>query len=826
METKEPPEPPPRNPMRIMTSVSTTEVNSYMISVMTNLIKIQFPPSQKIKSQKITAITPDTPPAMMANGLVENKELSKSIEESDIKEVTPKEKNEEVTTEVFRLKKKLDKSPEHRVVAACDGSDVVEVHSNDNEDGKVERLENELRIAKELILSLKTERKKLRSDKNDLLQQVKHLCASLQDKEQELRNFIRNFEQRIRDSENNAAKACSDNEHDRWTLIKHAHDEAERSLALAAQLNLKDLQLQRMQEQLMEARRQLSGCISDQESNHSIAPIISPSGLGLLNHGCDESEGIPGTVYVGLAGDRGSCSADSGVRGSDRESAAGDLNLSDGPCEGDGCLNVDSDSISLISSHHNMNHLSIKLKLESVTNTIYVIAFSYNRSAQQLDLPMELEGASTSMARRVKNKPFNSLVGGRSSRGGAWGSISRVFARSKKPSKSAVQQCDANEFQWNPLTEESYAEKLKLLREASTMPIELWRSPQIAAWLEVGLGMPKDCIRFCAENVKSGKVLLELTDAELESGLGATHPMHRKKLRLAIEEQRRPDLARYQTIGQLGHSWTALEWLHEIGLSQYSESFLHSLVDARMLDTLSKKELEKYLGVTRKFHQASIVHGIHLLRLMKYDRQALAMRRLQSETENIDPIVWTNQRFMRWVRAIDLGEFADNLRNSGVHGGLVVLESSFSGDTMASALGIAPSKNIVRRHLITEFDSLILPSRKNLTQGIRSMGGMISTYDRQNTLSKGYYANSNKPFKTGNNQSPTHSYSSSEGNYAMMDNRINVNPTNEINHANQNNNRRSAPIPDYAEERTSTLPRPRQNRRSAPEFLTDRDAVG
>lgn len=109
--------------------------------------------------------------------------------------------------------------------------------------------------------------------------------------------------------------------------------------------------------------------------------------------------------------------------------------------------------------------------------------------------------------------------------------------------------------------------------------------------------------------------------------------------------------------------WCALEWLHEIGLSQYSESFMHSLVDARMLDTLSKKELEKYLGVTRKFHQASIVHGIHLLRLMKYDRQALAMRRLQSESENIDPIVWTNQRFIRWVRSIDLGEFADNLRS-------------------------------------------------------------------------------------------------------------------------------------------------------------------
>lgn len=40
-----------------------------------------------------------------------------------------------------------------------------------------------------------------------------------------------------------------------------------------------------------------------------------------------------------------------------------------------------------------------------------------------------------------------------------------------------------------------------------------------------------------------------------------------------------------------------------------------------------------------------------------------------------------------------------------------MLESSFSGETMASALGIGPSKNIVRRHLITEFESLILPSR-------------------------------------------------------------------------------------------------------------------
>lgn len=243
-------------------------------------------------------------------------------------------------------KKEVAEKPSEEIVA--EQSETNE--ASESESSKAERLENELRIAKDLIQSLKAERKKLRSDKSDLLQQVKHLCSSLQDKEQELRNFIRKFDQRIRDSENHTAKT-SDSDHDRWTLIKHAHDEAERSLALAAQLNVKDHQLKRMEQQLLEARRQLSGCISDQESV-SMAPIISPSGAhGLMNHGCEEGEPLPG-IY---GHDRGSCSADSGVRTSDRESASGDMNLSDGACENDG-LTIDSDSISLISSHHNMGH--------------------------------------------------------------------------------------------------------------------------------------------------------------------------------------------------------------------------------------------------------------------------------------------------------------------------------------------------------------------------------------------------------------------------------------------------------------------------------------
>lgn len=99
---------------------------------------------------------------------------------------------------------------------------------------------------------MKIERRKLKTDKSDLLAHVRQLCASLQDKEQEMRDFIRNFEQRMRDNEACATKVSSDRERERWSLLKHAREEAERSIALAAQLNTRDIQLKRAQEQLQE----------------------------------------------------------------------------------------------------------------------------------------------------------------------------------------------------------------------------------------------------------------------------------------------------------------------------------------------------------------------------------------------------------------------------------------------------------------------------------------------------------------------------------------------------------------------------------------------
>lgn len=288
-----------------------------------------------------------------------------------------REENERLNAEVHRLRKLLENSPEG-AVGGIDLSDSNSCGDGQSTDGsgsntqqRIDRLEQELRSAKSQLMSLRIERKKLRSDKNELVGQVKQLCASLQEKEQELRDFIRNYQERVRESESNNAKLTGDRERERWQLLKQARDEAERSLALAQQLSARDLQLQKLQEQL---QRQMTGCLSDQESLLSFAPLTPPSATsGLLNqmppgnntavvnyrNNDDSGRGNSNSLSAfsnssgNTAGDRNSCSNDSVLRNnSDRESTGGDINFSDGISDNGPCITVDPDSISLVSSQN------------------------------------------------------------------------------------------------------------------------------------------------------------------------------------------------------------------------------------------------------------------------------------------------------------------------------------------------------------------------------------------------------------------------------------------------------------------------------------------
>ena len=51
-------------------------------------------------------------------------------------------------------------------------------------------------------------------------------------------------------------------------------------------------------------------------------------------------------------------------------------------------------------------------------------------------------------------------------------------------------------------------------------------------------------------------------------------------------------------------------WSRHLGLSQYSAVFETQMIDGRLLNVLTKKDMEKYLNVNKKFHQVDIKPGL------------------------------------------------------------------------------------------------------------------------------------------------------------------------------------------------------------------------
>ncbi|XP_053741125.1 liprin-beta-2b isoform X13 [Synchiropus splendidus] len=279
-----------------------------------------------------------------------------------------------------------------------------------------------------------------------------------------------------------------------------------------------------------------------------------------------------------------------------------------------------------------------------------------------------------------------------------WGKI----RRSQSGSPVQVQDQDMGEFKRGGYRATAGP---RLARAANARELKIhfskWNTDQVCDWMEdLGLGQ----YNMMARNwVTSGQTLISASSLDLEKEMALKNPLHRKKLQLAVKNLSSKQRERS---AELDYVWVT-RWLDDIGLPQYKDQFNEGRVDGQMLQYLTVNDL-LFLKVTSQLHHLSIKCAIHVLHVNKFNPNCLKRRPgTESQFSASEVVQWSNHRVMEWLRSVDLAEYAPNLRGSGVHGGLVMLEPRFNSETLAMLLNIPPQKTLLRRHLATNFSSLV-----------------------------------------------------------------------------------------------------------------------
>nr|XP_040239872.2 uncharacterized protein LOC120960043 isoform X7 [Anopheles coluzzii] len=241
-------------------------------------------------------------------------------------------------------------------------------------------------------------------------------------------------------------------------------------------------------------------------------------------------------------------------------------------------------------------------------------------------------------------------------------------------------------------------------------PFREWDVDTICHWFEhLGLNMYEEDLRkWIKSSTTPGSELMKASPVDIEKELSLRNPLHRKKIVLAIADISGTvgDDGLFENAGKLDSTWVQ-RWLDDIGLPQYKEPFMAARMDGRMLHKLTMDDLG-HLQISSCLHVASIRRGIQLMRNEKWNPDCHIRRPLQLGLNAKDDVrLWTSQRVHEWLRAVDLAEYAPNLRGSGVHGALMIFEVKFTAELFADLLNIPSSKTLLRRHLATHFKELL-----------------------------------------------------------------------------------------------------------------------
>nr|XP_023693283.1 kazrin-like isoform X2 [Paramormyrops kingsleyae] len=139
---------------------------------------------------------------------------------------------------------------------------------------QLEQKEQELDRAKEALQAMKADRKRLKGEKGDLASQMQQLYATLDSREEQLRDFIRNYEQHRKESEDavkNLAKEKDLLEREKWDLRRQAKEATEHASTLRSQLDLKENRIKELEAELTMAKQSLATLTKDVPKRQSVA---------------------------------------------------------------------------------------------------------------------------------------------------------------------------------------------------------------------------------------------------------------------------------------------------------------------------------------------------------------------------------------------------------------------------------------------------------------------------------------------------------------------------------------------------------------------------